>query len=172
MCDTKVFALKKQKIYLQSRKEVGSDANSYLDSELKLSESFDERHSFNVTNSSAQLDDANFWLDVAFDRLLSDTFDPFLNCISDMWDNCRDKQTIVNKRVKNRIVFNNLELFFLNNSLRALFRSLACKFFLSLCCCRGVVSHRESVHSCPSPNQLPPRRPKRKLHLKKRPEKC
>lgn len=59
----------------------------HLDSELKLSEGLDERHPFDVSDSSAQLNDAHFRLDVALDGLLCDALNPFLNCICDMWHN-------------------------------------------------------------------------------------
>lgn len=68
-------------------REFDYDALSYLDSELKLAESLDERHSFDVTDGSAELDDAHFWLDISFDGLLGHSFDPFLNGICDMWHN-------------------------------------------------------------------------------------
>lgn len=51
----------------------------------QLSESLDERHALDVTNSTTKLDDAHIGLLVrAIDRCPSDTLDPVLDGVRDM----------------------------------------------------------------------------------------
>lgn len=55
---------------------------------LELSESFNKRHALNVTNSSSQLNDADFWLiSILSYRYFGNIFNPVLNGISNVWDN-------------------------------------------------------------------------------------
>jgi hypothetical protein len=68
------------------KKKVGMKI--YLDPKLKLPESLDEGHSLNIADGAAQLYDAHLWFDVAFDRLLCNSLDPFLNGIRYVRDNC------------------------------------------------------------------------------------
>lgn len=51
---------------------------------LELAECFDEWHALDVTNGSAQLNDAHLWLRVCFDRLHGDAFNPLLYGIGDV----------------------------------------------------------------------------------------
>ena len=58
------------------------------DSELKLSESFNKRHALNVTNRTAQLNDAHFGLfTVLCDWNLGHIFHPLLDGVRYVRDN-------------------------------------------------------------------------------------
>lgn len=91
------------------------------DPELKLSESFNKRHSFNVSNCSTQFDDTNFWLFSIFcDRDLGHFLNPFLNGISYVRNNyVQIKVNIMLSGAKNQKEVCNLELFSLDNLLCA-----------------------------------------------------
>lgn len=70
---------------------------------LKLAKSFDKWHAFNVSNSTTQLkswnntavltsnlNDANFCRFTIRKRTMGNSFHPFFDFASDMWDNCTD----------------------------------------------------------------------------------